>query len=344
MRWRWPVQPKPTPLPTATRLLQTLEGCRTVYFCGLSKNAGKTVALLQVMCEARAARKSIAVTSIGRDGEAFDAIYREFVKPLIHFEAGDLVITSEGLLPAGGQCEVLQRFRISSALGVIVAARLNAACTVEVAGPSTVRGLRAVQAWVLAHGVDMFLVDGALDRKAASLPDVSDGLVVSSGAAVAETMADVLLETRSAIDMLRVPAELYEGGETSLRFSPVFDAEEDLRAAFDARPGRQLTVVVQGAVTERLVDFLMHEGLLGRCRIVADCFAKVFITRRRWHDYRQRGLKISYQRHTPVLSLTINPVSPSGAGFDATTFLASMRGTVPEIPVFDVRSVDYDRL
>jgi hypothetical protein len=86
----------------------------------------------------------------------------------------------------------------------------------------------------------------------------------------------------------------------------------------------------------------MHEGLLGRCHIVADCFAKIFINRRRWQDYRKRGLKISYLRSTPVLSLTVNPISPNGVGFDAEIFLASMRGTISEIPVFDVRSADYD--
>lgn len=329
----------PQSAPAATCLLQTLAACRTVYFCGLSKNAGKTVALVQVMREARAAGMQIAVTSIGRDGEAFDALYPDFAKPLIHVAAGDMVVTAEALLPAG--CNIVQHFRIGSALGTIVAARAAGPCTVEVAGPSTVHGLRTVQAWVLAQGVDLFLVDGAIDRKAAALPDVSDGLVIASGAAVAEAMEDVLAETRCALDMLRVPADVPCSGQPALRFSPVFDDEESLRAAFAAHPEPLLTILVQGAVTERLVDFLLHARLLPRCRLVADCFAKVMITRRRWLDYQARGLHLTYLRSTPVLSLTVNPVAPGGAGFDAAAFLASMRAAVPEVPVFDVRSAQY---
>jgi hypothetical protein len=322
------------------KLFDTIGPCRTVYFCGLSKNAGKTVALVQVMREARAAGKRIAVTSIGRDGEQFDAIYKDFAKPLIGFEAGDLVITSEGLLPAAG-CTVLHRFRIRSALGKIVAARVEQPGVIEVAGPSTISGLRTVQAWALANGSDMFLVDGALDRRAASLPDVSDGLVISSGAAVAEHMPDVLLETRSVIDMLRLPSAAAAPDQPSIVFAPVFDHEDDLRGALRRHQGQKVNIDVQGAVTERLVDFLLHEGALRRTRLVVDCFAKNFISRRRWNDYRQRGLDISYRRSIPVLSVTVNPISPTGTRFDPEDFLASMRSTVCDIPVFDVLSTHY---
>jgi len=326
---------------TPARLIQTLQACRTVYFCGLSKNAGKTVALRQAMCEARQADIRTAVTSIGRDGEAFDAIYSEFAKPLVCFEPGDLVVTSEGLLLGSDACDIVRRFGIASPVGPIAAARVTSPCTIEVAGPSTVNGLRMVQSWVMANGVDLFLVDGALDRKAASLPDVCDGIVVSSGAAVSDCLEDVLLQTRSAIDMLRIPSDDTADSEPRVMFSPVFDSEEALRGAFAASVGYALTVEVQGAVTEKLVDFLMHEGLFARCRIVADCFAKVFINRKRWADYRRRGLNIAYRRGIRVLSLTVNPVSPSGPGFEPVSFLESMRRTIPEIPVFDVCATHY---
>lgn len=323
-----------------SRLFDCLQSCRTVYFCGLSKNAGKTVAMMQTMQEARSAGKQVAVTSIGRDGEKYDAIYNDFEKPLIHLMQGDLVITAEGLLPTGA-CEIVHRFRIRSPLGSIVAACINTPCTIEVAGPSTVEGLRTVKAWVMGYGVDLFLVDGALDRKAASLPDVSDGLVISSGAAVSENMTEVILETRSMIDMLQVPAEGMMSDQPRLNFSPVFDSENELTAAFGKHNGKILTIVIDGAVTERLVDFLMHKGLFPRSRIVADCFAKIFINRKRWHDYRNRGLNISFARSINVLSLTINPVSPSGPAFDASVFLKSMRAAISDVPVFDVQSTHY---
>jgi hypothetical protein len=72
-------------------LLDSLGDCRTVYFCGLAKNAGKTVALRQTCVEARARGQRLAVTSVGRDGEAFDAVYDDFPKPRLPFDPGDLM-------------------------------------------------------------------------------------------------------------------------------------------------------------------------------------------------------------------------------------------------------------
>ena len=322
-------------------LLKTLEQCRTVYFCGLVKNAGKTIALRQAMREARRAGVRVAVTSVGRDGEAFDAIYSDFAKPLLDFEPGDLVVTSEGLLPSDDSVAALRRFSIHSPIGSIVAAKVNRPCTFEVAGPSTIAGLRTAQTWLSAHGAELFLIDGALDRKAASMPDLCDGIVVSSGAAVSDDMELVLSQTRSAIDMLHLDNDQPEDGDLRLTFSPIFDSEEELGAVIANGKEKNIVIEVQGAVTERMIRYLMREQLFDRCRVVADCFAKVFINRQRWVDYKRMGLNLSYRRQVRVLSLTVNPVPPFGPSFEAAEFLTAMRGRIPELPVFDLFMADY---
>lgn len=317
------------------RLLDSIGQCRTVYFCGLVKNAGKTIALRQTMREARRLGLRVGVTSVGRDGEAYDAIYSDFAKPLLDFEAGDIVVTSEGMLPGAGKAVIVHRFSIPSPTGELVAARIAGSCTVEVAGPSTIAALREVRQWLAADEVDMFLIDGALDRKAASVPDMCDGIVLSSGAAISDDMEAVLSQTRSAIDMLQVGS--YEAeSECRIRFSPIFDSEAELAAQIAAVGERTVDVEIGGAVTDRLIRSLMREGLLARCHFVADCFSKVFISRERWADYRRHGLRLSYRRRTQVLSLTVNPVSPSGPGFEAKPFLEQMRRRIPEIPVYDL--------
>ena len=324
-----------------SRLLRALDSTKTVYFCGLSKNAGKTVALRQAMDDARRSGRRIAVTSIGRDGEAYDAIHGDFAKPRLHFCPEELVVTSERLLPADASCEVVHHFGITTPVGPVVGARILSSCSMELAGPSTVSALRIVQSWIMESDVDLFLIDGALDRKAASLPDVCDGVVLSSGAALSDHMDEVISQTRAAVDMLRIGPETVDESDPRVVFSPVFDAEDRLREAFSGSGSRSVTIEVRGAVTDRLVEYLRQRNLLRRTHIVADCFAKIFINRQRWSEYRRFGLRISCRRSIPVLALTVNPVSPHGKQFEPAGFLNSMRLAVPEIPVFDVISELY---
>jgi hypothetical protein len=49
------------------------------------------------------------------------------------------------------------------------------------------------------------LIDGAIDRRAASSPMVSDGLVVATGAVLGEEIEDVVARTRDAVDLVRLP-------------------------------------------------------------------------------------------------------------------------------------------
>ena len=57
---------------------------------------------------------------------------------------------------------------------------------VEVAGPSAAQQVRAVSELMLHHDADQVLIDGAIDRRAASAPDVCDGLVMATGAVLGE--------------------------------------------------------------------------------------------------------------------------------------------------------------
>jgi hypothetical protein len=66
---------------------------------------------------------------------------------------------------------------------------------------------------MLAGGAEVVLIDGAADRRAASSPAVSDGLVMSTGAAFDEQIEQVVTRTRDAVDLVRVQ-ELGERSET----------------------------------------------------------------------------------------------------------------------------------
>ena len=60
--------------------------------------------------------------------------------------------------------------RRAHAAGRVVLARLLGPGAVEVAGPSAATDMRAVGEAMLAHGAEQVLIDGAIDRRAASSP------------------------------------------------------------------------------------------------------------------------------------------------------------------------------
>ncbi len=323
------------------RLLNAVGNQGTVYFCGLAKNTGKTVALRQVMAEARAAGVPIAMTSVGRDGEAYDAIYPDFAKPLLHFNAGDLVVTSESLLPDEPHLNVVvQRLGIRTPLGPLVLARVVSECGFEVAGPSTVAQLQRVVAKMKSLGAQLILVDGACDRKAAAFPEVCDGIVMSTGAALAASAEEVVLLTRAAIEM--ATSAVCGNMTATLVTHPLSEEPDQLAVRIKQLSATwPITLEIKGAVTPRVLDRLLHDGLFPCCRIVAESFSKLLVPRSLWMHYVRAGLNLSYRKGVRLLAVTTNPVSPMSPALDSAALWRSVGAIAPEIPVFDVLAAGY---
>ena len=74
----------------------------TLCLAGMCKNAGKTTALNALIRGAKARGVSLALTSIGRDGEREDLVTGTN-KPPIYMTGGTLFATARGLLP---KCDV----------------------------------------------------------------------------------------------------------------------------------------------------------------------------------------------------------------------------------------------
>ncbi len=50
------------------------------------------------------------------------------------------------------------------------------------------------------------LIDGSIDRRAASSPAVADGLVMATGAVLSEDIEEVVAATKDAVELVRLPA------------------------------------------------------------------------------------------------------------------------------------------
>ena len=108
----------------------------TLCLAGMCKNAGKTTALNALIRGARARGVSLALTSIGRDGEREDLVTGTN-KPPIYLTGGTLFATARGLLPkCDATGEILDMTGIHTPLGEVAILRALSDGFVELAGPS----------------------------------------------------------------------------------------------------------------------------------------------------------------------------------------------------------------
>ena len=179
---------------------------RRLALVGLAKNTGKTEALAALLRELAGLGRRVGVTSVGRDGEEHDVIDFRIDKPRVHLPAQSLLASTDSLLGASGvPFELLQDTGFRTPLGRVLIVRLKGAGAVEVAGPSAAEQVRQVSDAMLGHGAEQVLIDGAIDRRAASRPDVADGLVMSTGAVLGEDIEEVVRLTRTAVELVRLP-------------------------------------------------------------------------------------------------------------------------------------------
>ena len=161
---------------------------RSLIVVGTAKNVGKTTTVTSLLRVADARSLRIGLTSIGRDGEAFDAV-DEAPKPRIFVEAGTIVAAGRALIPHPRTIEVLDEHE-RSALGPIVFYRTNVPQYVEISGAPTASGMRSVIERLMHLGVDRVIVDGAIDRVAV-VATGTDPLFVATGIAFAPTIEAV---------------------------------------------------------------------------------------------------------------------------------------------------------
>ncbi len=333
-------------------------------FVGLAKNTGKTEAMVSLIRELSSQGRELAITSIGRDGEEFDAIQPRILKPSIRCPAGTLVATAAPLMRRSGVgYEVLERTGIRTPLGEVEIVRLEESGKVEVAGPSSSAQIRAVVDEMLDLGADQAIVDGSIDRRAAAAPGVADAVIMATGAVLDEEIEGVVSHTGRAVEMISLPEvtderlrEVAEGatGESILAAG---DSVRPLPSRFaltaevgqlpeGLRPGdgREQTLVVGGVLPEHLLEALLPGRRRNELRVVAPNPTNVFIHAHSPKWYRQRGLRLEVLDQVRLTAVTVNPQAPLSHIFDSTRLRTAIEDVLPrELPVIDVREPRYQQ-
>jgi hypothetical protein len=202
---------------------------------------------------------------------------------------------------------------------------------------------------MLALGAEQALLDGAIDRRAASSPAVADGLVMATGAILGEDIEDVVRITSDAVDLVRLPEATDGGGggggaQVTLDRRLVLNAEPGEIAAMLREHEHASTLRVDGALSERFLEGLLaaRAERAGReLRILAADPTKVFLSRRGPRWYGRQGLSIEVRQTIALKAITVNPLAPQSHRFDSRQLRDLVAEAVPDVPVLDVLDESY---
>ena len=319
---------------------------RSASVFGMAKNAGKTVALNHLAGGAEREGVKLGLTSIGRDGEAWDVLTHRR-KPFVRAGAGTLLATAEACLEVGtAGLEAIEETGLPTPLGPVSVARVHRAGRVELAGPGRAEQLRKIVARLLELGADLVLVDGAVDRRSLASPRVAEAAVMATGAVLSERMEEAVRRTAERVRQLTLPGTSdarrcgWTAGEVIVRIgdrTERFPASNALKGTCGIRSrirGAEADILVGGALAEPLLAELTGEPV----RVVVRDATCLFVEDRLLRRFEEGGGSVTVLDPIRLAAVTVNPVSPEGWSFEARAFFEAVRDALPGVPVFDVVS------
>lgn len=314
---------------------------------GLSKNAGKTTLLNQLLHEYHEAERIIGAASIGVDGEKYD-VWSGSPKPPIHVMPGMLVATSRlAIEEAEARFEILEKIKHSSIGHEVYLVRTVRGGQVKVTGTPSLHEIRKVLAGFRYYGAEISLIDGAYDRIASSSPEVSAGTMIAVGAAYHRSLSVILEYLQQWIFRYTLPRFTDEIGEIPhalVQGKAVWLSQSDGEVKELSSPlengwsrglkGEQPQLFLPGSCTGSVLReaAAMHRTPM----IVIRDGTRLFAKGEEIAAFYRQGGEIRVLQSNRLLGIAINPISPDGYQFDRDQMLEQVKGISGAIPVFDV--------
>lgn len=329
-------------------LIQDILNCRSLSIVGMAKNTGKTVCLNYVLKQLRQTDKVVAVTSIGLDGEKTDQV-TQTEKPEVTLSEGTFFVTTEyhyrqrQLLS-----EVCHVSDDMTSLGRLVTGRVLQEGKVILAGPASTGRVRDLIAQLSEMGVDLTIVDGALSRKSPASPAVTDGLILTTGAAIAPDLNSIVQKTRFVYQLTQLPEfSTIRRRQLLQAESGIYAVEKDTMHRLpiassllftkckDKLFSHGNTLFVSGIVTDNMLDYLRMQPNAKEIVLVVKDFTKIFVTPFVLQGFLQKGGKLMVLKRPNLLAICVNPTSPSGFKVDSQHLCNALQQVV-HVPVYDV--------
>jgi hypothetical protein len=307
----------------------------SVSLIGLAKNVGKTTTtnhLLETLLAENLYRANeLALTSLGLDGEAVDAL-TGLPKPRYVPQAGLMIATTVELLHQaeneGVRVERLLQLPARTALGPVVLARILQPGRVIIAGPTLLRDLRDALDKLQEFGSRLGIVDGAINRLGAASPKITDACIVCTGASAGATPE--LVARRTADVLLRLTTQQTQWKDTYKTHDPqarLLKFDVDRTATIYSGPAEPTSeagwivthmgtmekpvYILHGALTEELARTLLAHlstrSSYSHGELIVEDATRIFCHSVVLKRLSERGLEVRVAHSMRILALTINP-------------------------------------
>jgi len=314
---------------------------KSLSIIGMQKNAGKTTCLNSIL--EHNSNLTIGLTSIGRDGEKEDSVYK-VSKPSIFVNKGTLVATTDDCLK-NSSCEysILHKTNINTPLGVVYIIKVTTAGFIDLAGPSFNKQINEVKEYM--GDVDLFIVDGAFSRKQMASNEELEATILVTGASYSKDIDEVVRETVVTYDLLNLPkGNLKESyfdsavtliGDTvrTLDLNTSLGSAEEIVNEIDSKV---TDIVLSGALTEELVDELKHNRhRIKDITIHIKDGTKAFLRYDFYQYLKKMNISLRVLHSINLIALVYNPYSPLGYEFDDEEFKEKLSKHI-DIPIINV--------
>ena len=327
----------------------------TISIIGMDKNVGKTTVLNYILSRARG-KLRLGLTSIGRDGEEEDTVICA-EKPRIYVEKGTFIATSKQCLYNSDITrEIIRTTGINTAMGEVIIAGALSDGYVELGGPSQNTYMEHICKTLKEVGSDLVIVDGALSRKSFASPAITEGTILSTGAAVSINMDKVVEKTNHCIKLLSLERENNEEIQRLCKNIPIdhrvsiinkdmtvinlnlSTALDSCREISESLKQHTTYVLIRGIVSDKLIEGIMKStNKYKKVTFLCEDGTKLFISADTLYKFMKQGGKLKVLNKINIICITANPKSPYGYEFDGSKFLEKLKSKI-NLPVFDVKA------
>jgi len=335
---------------------------RNIYclaIIGMAKNSGKTVAFNTFIQEGNSLGLKMALISYGRDGEEIDSLTLK-KKPRIKVSPGNIFVTAEKVYKASGiKAQRVRDTGYSTIFGGVNIYLAEERGNVELIGINSISQLQKTKTY-LSKKVDMVFIDGALDRRSSAVPNLAEGIILSTGAVIANTIDMIVEKTLYEIRRLSIP-NIEEGsirkwvekvlgkGTNALLDSEGKSKELESSTSFSIRElhrklkatNRLEFLVLKGAFVDRFANSLVYDLRLRDFTIIVRDGTRVFLSNKTLNQLDKANINIKVLNKINIEGITVNPVSPYGAHLNSCLLVDSLRKRIEKIPVYDLMSEEY---
>ncbi|MFW5841703.1 MAG: hypothetical protein ACOCU2_00290 [Bacillota bacterium] len=310
----------------------------TLAIIGLAKNTGKTTTL-NACIKTLHTSKTLALTSIGLDGEKIDQV-TFLPKPHIAVKKGMILATAEQTLTTTTcQYRLIKRTLFSTALGDIIIIKITHPGEIVIAGPTTNTDLHHIITELKTLS-DMVLIDGAFNRKTfASIPTL-DGVILATGASLHPEMETTVKTTKTIVESFQLPKTTYDITPIQNNLKPLpkytLNTKKPIGTILPLQnPYQNKTLYIKGAITKSIIDTFIRNTEKNMTLLIQDA-TKLLLPTHYFSYIKKLNLTIEVLHKIPLLCVTINPFRPNGMDYDKTTFKIAMQAAIT-IPVINVQ-------